>query len=68
MTKKQNVGIRNITQYGQRRISMPTDENRWKEMMIESGRMPDDKGYWHYNPQAIEDVHKWMLEKESNVR
>jgi hypothetical protein len=44
---------------------MPTDEKRWKEMMIESGQMPDDKGYWHYNPQAIEDVHKWMKEKES---
>ena len=47
---------------------MPTDENRWEEMMIESGRMPDDNGYWHYNPKALEDVHKWMLEKESNVR
>ena len=44
---------------------MPADENRWKEMMIESGQMPDDNGYWHYNPEAIEDIHKWMLGKES---
>ena len=44
---------------------MPIDENRWKEMMIESGQMSDDNGKWHYNPKAIEDVHKWMLEKES---
>ena len=34
---------------------MPTDEKRWKDIMVESGRMPDDNGVWHYNPQAIEN-------------
>lgn len=42
---------------------MPIDEKRWKEIMVESGRMPDDNGIWHYNPEAIEDVYKWINEK-----
>ena len=25
-----------------------TDYESWKELMIETGRMPDDNGYWHY--------------------
>lgn len=33
---------------------MPTDKERWKEIMIESGQMPDDNGIWRYNPQVIE--------------
>lgn len=41
---------------------MPTDEKCWKEIMVESGQMPDDNGYWHYNPQAIEDPYRWMLD------
>ena len=40
---------------------MPTDEKRWKDIMVESGRMPDDNGVWHYNPQAIENPCEWML-------
>ncbi len=38
---------------------MPTNEERWKEIMIESGQMPDDNGIWHYNPQAIENPYEW---------
>jgi len=34
---------------------MPTDESKWLEMMVESGQMPDENGYWHYNPKAIEN-------------
>lgn len=34
---------------------MPTDAERWKEVMIESGQMPDDNGIWRYNPQAIKN-------------
>lgn len=37
---------------------MPTNEERWKETMIESGQMPDDNGIWHYNPQAIENPYE----------
>ena len=40
---------------------MPTDEARWKEIMIESGQMPDDNGTWRYNPQAIENPYGWEL-------
>lgn len=46
---------------------MPTDEKRWKKIMIESGQMPDDNGLWHYNPQAIENPYMWILENESDV-
>ena len=34
---------------------MPVDKNKWREMMVESGRLPDENGYWHYNPQAIKN-------------
>ena len=46
---------------------MLTDENDWKEMMIESGQMPDKNGYLHYNPEAIKNILKWMLEKDANI-
>lgn len=50
---------------------MPTDEERWKEVMIESGQMPDDNGIWHYNQQAIENPYEWKrtrLKSPDNLR
>ena len=42
---------------------MPTDESKWLEMMVESGQMSDENGYWHYNPKAIENSIKWVYDK-----
>lgn len=46
---------------------MPTDEERWKEVMIESGQVPDDNGIWHYNPQAIENPYGWEQQMSDHL-
>lgn len=34
---------------------MPIDTEKWEEMMIKIGKIPDKEGLYHYNPSAIED-------------
>ena len=45
---------------------MPTNENTWQEIMIESGQMQDENGYWHYNPEAIKNPVKCVYDKHKD--
>ena len=43
---------------------MPIDTEKWEEMMIETGKIPDKEGFYHYNPSAIEDPVGYVTENK----
>ena len=43
---------------------MPIDTEKWEEMMIETGKIQDKEGFYHYNPSAIEDPVGYVYRKQ----